>query len=121
LQERVFEFASSLPGVATGPSGVSVPGARAFHLPQSSSTVHEAFMVGREFAHIHPAHDGSLHMTLPPEIVDAVIANGWGEMHPLAGKYGAPPNVVMVYGPRDDEEVEVVEDLLRASHALATA
>jgi phospholipase/carboxylesterase len=119
LQQRVFAFASSLPGVVVGPSGVSVPGARAFHLPDSPGVAREAFMVAREFAHIHPEHDGSLHLVLPPEVVDTVIENGWAERHPLAGRHGMPANIVMVYGPRDADELGVVEDLIRASHALA--
>jgi hypothetical protein len=76
-------------------------------------------MVGQEFAHLHPPSDGSLHMALPPDIVDDVIENGWAERHPLAGRHGLPDNIVMVYGPRDDEELRVVEDLVRASHAFA--
>jgi luciferase-like monooxygenase len=120
LQERLFAFASSLPGVVAGPSAVSVPGARAFHLPGSTPAAPEAFMVGREFAHLHPASDGSLHMVLAPEVVDRVIANGWAERHPLAGRFGLPGNVVMVYGPRDEDELAVLEDLLRATHALAS-
>jgi hypothetical protein len=119
LQERVFALASSLPGVVVGPSAVSVPGARAFHLPASTSPSPEAFMVGREFAHLHPPSDGSLHLALPPDVVDRVIGNGWAERHPLAGRYGLPGNIVMVYGPRDDDELAVVEDLVRAAHALA--
>jgi hypothetical protein len=119
LQERVLAFASALPGVVVGPSGVSVPGARAFHFPSSSSTAPEAFMVGREFAHLHPPSDGSLHLVLPPDLVDDVIENGWAERHPLAGRHGLPANIVMVYGPRDDDELTVVEDLLQASHTLA--
>jgi phospholipase/carboxylesterase len=120
LQERVFALAGSLPGVVVGPSLVSVPGARAFHLPGSSRDEREAFMVEREFAHLHPVSDGSLHMVLPPDLVDAVIEHGWAERHPLAGRHGLPTNIVMVYGPRDDDELAVVEDLLRASHGLAT-
>lgn len=120
LQERVFALASSLPGVVVGPSAVSVPGARAFHLPASPAAVREAFMVAREFAHLHPASDGSLHMVLAPDLVDEVIENGWAERHPLAGQHGLPANIVMVYGPRDEDELAVVEDLVRASHALAT-
>lgn len=120
LQERVFAFASSLPGVVVGPSEVSVPGARAFHLPKSAATAQEAFMVGHEFAHIHPVTDGSLHLVLPPDLVQRVIENGWAELHPLAGKYGAPANIVMVYGPRDDAELTVVLGLIRAAHQLAT-
>jgi hypothetical protein len=120
LQERVFTFASSLEGVEVGPSLVSVPGARAFHLPESGQDAREAFMVGREFAHLHPASDGSLHMVLPPDVVDQVIENGWAERHPLAGQHGLPANIVMVYGPRDEDELDVVAGLVRASHSLAT-
>ena len=58
-------------------------------------------------------------MTLAPDVVDAVIANGWAERHPLAGRQGLPTNIVMVFGPRDDAELAVVEALLRASHAHA--
>ena len=119
LQERVFDFGKSLAGVQVGRSLVSVPRARAFHLPNCS---HQpgAFMVECEFAHLHPHHDGSLHMTLPPDIIEAVIENGWAEFHPLAGKYGLPGNIVMVYGPREEQEFAVVADLLRASHAAAS-
>ncbi len=119
LQERVFAFASSLVGVETGPSLVSVPGARALHLPAPFGGAREAFMVEREFAHLHPPSDGSLHMALPPDVVDRVIENGWAERHPLAGRHGFPANIVMVYGPRDDDELSAVEDLVRASHAFA--
>ena len=121
MQERVFEVGRSLSGVAVGPSLVSVPGARAFHLPGCGSAAHGAFMIQCEFAHLHPPRDGSLHMTLPPEIVEQVIDNGWAERHPLAGRYGLPANIVMVYGPRDAQELAVVGDLVRASHAFAAA
>jgi phospholipase/carboxylesterase len=119
LQERVFDLASSLPGVVVGPSVVSVPGARAFHLPASARDSREAFMVEREFAHLHPTSDGSLHLVLAPDVVEAVIENGWAERHPLAGRHGLPSNIVMVYGPRDEEELRVVTGLVRASHAFA--
>jgi hypothetical protein len=119
LQERLYAFGRSLPGVTAGASMVSVPGARAFHLPGCNHETPGVFMVECEFAHIHPAYDGSLHMTLPVAILDAVIANGWAELHPLAGKYRLPGNIVMVYGPRDENEFAVVSDLLRTSHAAA--
>lgn len=121
LQERVFAFASSLAGVVVGPSFVSVPGARAFHLPECTGSSRGCFMVEHEFAHLHPPTDGSLHMSLPPAIVDAVIANGWAERHPLAGKHGLPDNIVMVFGPRDERELVVVQELVRASHEHACA
>lgn len=121
LQEQVFDLMKSLANVTAGPSLISVPGARAVHLRGCGQKRREAFMVDCEFAHIHPPSDGSLHMTLPRDIVDPVIENGWAERHPLAGQYGLPDNIVMVYGPRDQGEFEVVADLVRASYALASA
>ena len=119
LQEKVFALARSLAGVVVGPSHVSVPGARAFHLPSCASPADAGFMIGREFAHLHPPDDGSLHMSLPADIVRTVVDNGWAELHPLAGKHGLPGNIVMVYGPRDDAELEIVSALVRASHVGA--
>lgn len=118
MQERVFELASRLDGVIIGKSLVSVPGARAFHLPDAHATF-GCFMIEHEFAHIHPPSDGSLHMTLPPSIVDRAVEQGWAERHPLAGKHGFPENIVMVYGPRDEAELRVVTSLVHASHQHA--
>ena len=51
LARRVF----ALPGVEERPSAISVPGARALWLREDvPAGPREAFMVGREFAHIHP-------------------------------------------------------------------
>ena len=119
LQEQLFTLARGLAGVVVGPSHVSVPGARAFHLPGCQYPARAGFMIAREFAHLHPPSDGSLHMSLPPAIVDKVIQNGWAEYHPLAGKHGLPGNIVMVYGPRDASELEIVAGLVRASHEHA--
>jgi phospholipase/carboxylesterase len=119
LQEELFTLAKGLAGVVVGPSHVSVPGARAFHLPGCRRPAEAGFMIEREFAHLHPASDGSLHLALPPAIVQAVVDNGWAEYHPLAGKYGLPRNIVMVYGARDQAELEIVAALVRASHDAA--
>jgi hypothetical protein len=114
MQEQLFMRAQSLAGVTVGKSLVSVSGARAFHLDEALARgPRAAFQRGREFAHIHPAHDGSLHMTLPPDVYDDVLAKGWGEPHPVSG-------TMMVWGPRNEEELEVVWNLVRTSYAYAT-
>lgn len=65
LARRAF----ALPDVEERPSAISVPGARALWLREDvPAGPKEAFMVGREFAHIHPMPDGSLHAALPPEV-----------------------------------------------------
>ena len=119
LQERILSSASALAGVVVGDSHVSVAGTRAFHLPTCTHPAALGFMVAREFAHLHPHSDGSLHMVIPPPVVQEVVDNGWAEYHPLAGEHGLPTNIVMVYGPRDEAELEVVQALLQASHGYA--
>ena len=65
-----------------------------------------------EIAHLHGS-DGSLHLTLHPEDASAVMAAGWGERHPLAGRR-LPAGYVMVYAPRGEREVGVVMEIVRA-------
>jgi hypothetical protein len=116
LARRIF----ALPGVQEQPSRVSVPGARALVLaPGEPAGPAEAFMVGREFAHLHPAPDHSLHAALPLDLAQRAVDQGWAEVHPVARMGLIPPTAVMLYAPRDESELAVVESLVRASHAFA--
>lgn len=112
-QEALFERIRALPGVTVGESLVSVPGARAFHLDEAMARgPADAFQRGREFAHLHPVHDGSLHVALPQPVYDAVLANGWGEPHPVSG-------TMIVWGPRDADELEIVWRIVKSSYDFA--
>lgn len=120
MQDALFARAAALPGVVVDESQVSVPGTRAFYLePRAAGGPRAAFLMGGEFAHLHPAYDGSLHLTLPPAMAAAVVRQGWGEPHPLAARAGGPPGLVMVYGPRDAGELDVVWGIVRASYDYA--
>jgi hypothetical protein len=113
LQEALFSRAVSLPDVHLAASRVSVPGARAFVLaPGAAHGPAEAFQVETEFAHLHPADDGSLHMKLPPAVAAQAFARGWGKPHPRSG-------TPLIFGPRDGTELEVVWQLLLRSYAWA--
>jgi phospholipase/carboxylesterase len=81
----------------------------------------DAFLVPQvgEFAHLHPPYDGSLHLALPPALAADVLAKQWGVAHPLAG-LRVTPGMVMVFGPRDEAELEVVAAIVATSHAWAT-
>ena len=117
LAKRVF----ALPGVVEERSGVSVPGARALVLEESAARGPAAsFMVGREFAHLHPAPDQSLHMVLPRDVAIAAIDAGWAEPHPLAARMQGPTVAVMVFAPRNEEEVNAVAGLVETSYRYAT-
>ena len=120
LQEELWRRMGSLEGVRTGPSGVSLAETRALHLdPVLAAGPPEAFMVGTEFAHLHGPDDGSLHMALPPEVVGEAVARGWAELHPLARAGRLPETLVMVYGPRNADELETVWWLVTSSYENA--
>lgn len=113
LQEELWERMRALPHVYMAPTLVSVSHARSLFLPEHvGDGPDEAFQAGREFAHIHPHHDGSLHVTLPERVKDAVEAAGWGVRHP-------EQNTILLYGPRDREELEVVWHLVQLSYQHA--
>jgi hypothetical protein len=116
LAQRVF----ALPDVTEDRSGVSVPGARALILDAGAAGgTADAFMVGREFAHLHPKPDQSLHVVLPRDVATAAIDSGWAEPHPLAARMRGPNVAVMVFAPRTDEEVDVIARLVEIAYRNA--
>jgi len=118
--DAILAEAATWPAVIAGPSQISVDGARALTLDTSSpGGPPEAFMVGREFCHVHAQGDFSLHATLPLPLADAAERAGWAEPHFLVHTGQAPATVVMVYAPRDDSERDVVMQLVRASYEFA--
>jgi hypothetical protein len=76
-------------------------------------------MIGREFAHIHPMPDGSLHAALPPELAEEATEKGWAEQHPVARLGYISPNVVIIYAPRNSSEIEIVAGLVEGSYHYA--
>jgi len=121
VQEQLFAQVAALPGVSSTPSAISVPGARGFMVERGPGAPLDAFLVPRagEFAHLHPGYDGSLHLALPPALAADAIAKGWAVAHPLAGIRLAR-GMVMIYGPRDTVELDVVTGIVEASRAYAT-
>ncbi|KAL2820758.1 hypothetical protein BJX63DRAFT_418375 [Aspergillus granulosus] len=73
-----------------------------------------------EVCHSHPS-DGSLHLTLHPADVKVVIERGWGQRHPLARDDWwwvtrfVPAGFVMIYAPRNAEELKCVIEIIRAA------
>lgn len=120
MYDAVAEYMFSKSGVRDCPSVISVPGARAMCVdPACCIGPRAAFMVGTEFAHLHPPSDASLHVCLPPQTARKAIDAGWAEPHVLAHQMGND-SLVMLYGPRDHDEIEVVRELIDASLAFAT-
>ncbi|MEM8794006.1 MAG: hypothetical protein AAGE61_00455 [Pseudomonadota bacterium] len=119
--EKLHEWCFSLPNVANEHSGISVPGARALVLHEECKCNHDAFMIGREFAHIHPHPDnGSMHVQVTPEDAKVVIEAGFGEDHFLVTLGRLPPGLIMVYSPRNGDELETVKTIVARSYEFAT-
>ena len=102
-------------------SGISVPGSRALVLQEGVPGNEAAFMIGREFSHIHPKPDnGSMHLVLASDDVDTIKNTGWGEDHYLVTQGQWPKGLVMIFSPRDEEELTVVKKIVARSYEFAT-
>ena len=121
ILEELMDWAFGLPHINREYSKISVPGAQAMCLPlDKTCNSCNAFMVGTEFAHFHPSPDASMHIGLPEEDVQIVIDKGWGELHPVIKKGWLPPNFIMLFAPRDTDEMEIARKILLRSYEFAT-
>lgn len=93
--------------------------------PASFGTANE---FGGEIA--HPHRDGTSHVVLHPEDCRVVLESGWGEMHPFVStswlwrfywssflglRLPVPAGLMIVYAPRHQGEVDVLETIIKAA------
>ncbi len=119
LQDQLRDHALSLPGVSRGVSRVSVPGTIAFFLQDPVEPPALPDVLGGEWGHIHPHSDGSLHLNVPTALAERLIAAGWAEYHCLVAPGFIPPIVIMLYGPRDAEELTVCAAVVEEAYLVA--
>lgn len=116
LSQALMSALANLTHVVLGGSYRAPPGTVGFHIePSHAKADDRVFLLGHEFAHIHVEDDFSLHAILPEPLLGAAITAGWAERHPFAGQPTVSHDTVMIYAPRNDEEVAVVADLVRRS------
>lgn len=121
LQQALWTRLAALDGVSTARATVGVEGTRALLLDRTVAAGPDAAFVlpdAGEFAHLHPEADGSLHLALPDELAYDALVKGWAVAHPLAG-IRVSAGMVLVPGPRDDAELEVVVGIATAAHRYA--
>ncbi|MEP6482010.1 MAG: hypothetical protein ABJA94_08400 [Rhodoglobus sp.] len=111
----VFE-ATRLPGVIEGHSAVSPASSRALFLSEFRDvTIPGTSLAGGddrlEPVHLHGVDDTSIHLCLPRERAATVIAAGWAEPH----QYGDFGTELLVFGPRDSAELELIVGFIRES------
>ena len=70
-------------------------------------------VLGDEIAHVHP-QDNSLHVWLSLADTRKVVDAGWGLRFPLASLKMCHGGWTFLYAPRSDEEIDVVEEVVKA-------
>ena len=111
-------FFSTFKHTREEPTRISVPTSRALWLDEGIASVPSSFMPppgSREFAHLHK--DGSFHLVMASADEDEVIAKGWGLHHPWKDR---GVNEIMVFAPRNMDEIEILKPVITASYKFAT-
>ena len=121
LNNLMQTFASTAPFseyIETRPSKTEGGTGPAIYVKPDVKTINPvAHKIFYEVAHVHPA-DHSLHVYVSPRDAKTVVGRGWGQRFPVT--WLAPPSWIMVYAPRDERELEVVKEIVRAAvcHAV---
>jgi hypothetical protein len=114
-------YVMTFENVKNGISHIGDGGLRAYFIETDNNEgFNEKFLVDNEFAHIHRHGSHSLHITLPTEIGLITDTKGWTEKHPLAVAGRIPKTNHMLFGARNNEELEISKKLLRISYLFAT-
>jgi len=110
---------NTFPKVRKEPTRISVSTSIAMWLDENENVGHiDAFMPpsgGREFTHIHL--DGSFHTVVATDIENEIIEKKWGVRHMY---YDRGVKEVLVYAPRNEEEIEIVKTIVIKSYEYAT-
>lgn len=119
LWGRLVARTFARPDVEEGHSQVSPAASRAVFLREQREErrPETSLAPGRrlEPVHLHGVADTSIHLCLPAGRARNVIDLGWGEPH----QYGDFGTELLVYGPRDEAELEIVLGLIDESLAFA--
>jgi len=110
---------NTFPKVRKEPTRISVPSSTAMWLDENEAVGHiDAFMPpsgGREFTHIHL--DGSFHTVVGADVENEIITKKWGVRHMY---YDQGVKEVLVYAPRNEEDIEIAKTIVIKSYEYAT-
>jgi hypothetical protein len=120
IAEELLGRCLNLPHVRLKQSRMASPECHALSLPDEfSAGPPAAFIVDHEFCHLHPLPDSSIHLTLPKKVRELAIQRGWAEQHLVSRAGILPETLVLVYAPRDSNELAIVLQLIWQSYQFA--
>jgi hypothetical protein len=115
LVSQVFTW----PHVEPSPPPVSPPDTIGIHLAEIAATDEpSAFLTGREFGRVLLGTP-TMYLALPLVCAHWAIVRGWAEPHYLASFGLMPAGAVIVYTPRDEQELRVCDLLFSQSYRFA--
>jgi hypothetical protein len=110
---------NTFPNVREHDTLISVPTSRALWLDEKVKAAHDdAFMPppnSREFCHLHA--DGSFHTVVAVVVEDEILEQQWGVRHMY---YDRGVKEVLVYAPRNDNELTVAKKIILESYRYAS-
>jgi len=122
MQELLKENIATLTGIRFQNTPFSLAGSIGWRLEEHSANgpMGAFIRATTEFAHQHRPSDGSMHMLLPNRISEIVVRKGWGIIHPISDNIsGKESEYIMLFGPRNVDELEVVWLISLASYYQA--
>ena len=122
VQEELITAVAALPNVLLWESPNSLPGAIGWILGESLDTDEKGNLIaGSEFGHQHRNEVGSMHLSLPAAASQIVLEKGWAVLHPFSTVIHGSRAVdyLLVYAPRDNEDLKIVWLIVQASYAFA--
>ena len=119
LLRELVEEVTGWPGIEASPLPVGGGGLVSFRIDEGlASDDLSNFINGTEFARVLFGAP-TIYLTLPLSYAHWAIVRGWAEPH-FSGSFGLmPPGVMVVYTPRDENEMEVCRSLFLTSYNFA--
>ena len=119
MHHKLMLWTNTMSFVEIKPSIISKSGATGLFVSDKVKLINPHAVIEREFGHIHPYPDGSLHLFLPMTDAKEIVLKGWGEFHPLAFIKEVPSNFIMLYSPRSEDELSLIKDIVLRSYSFA--
>ncbi|KAI9715519.1 MAG: hypothetical protein M1828_000826 [Chrysothrix sp. TS-e1954] len=102
------------PGLFLSPALVA-PGVHDLRFPTNPPPHHRTHPGGpSEMFHVHDA-EGSMHALVNAKDAKEIASKGWGIRHGLAGKRGTPWGYMLIFAPRNSEELGTIKRIVEAA------
>lgn len=121
LLRKLIEEVAAWPNIEAGPSPIGDAELVSFRVDEDLANDDSSiFITGREFGRVLFGAP-TIYLTLPLSCTHWATVRGWAEPH-FYGSFGlVPPGVMVVYTPRDENEMVVCRSLFWISYNLALA